>query len=104
MPAKTALVAGTLAAATVAGLSCYWPFSRTPAELRLPGTVEVQEVRLSSRVGGRVKEVLVREGQLLRPGEPLATFEAPELEAQREQVERKRQAAYAALDRTRNGA
>ena len=104
MRARTVIIAGTFAVATVAGLSCYWPFSKSRTELRLPGTVEVQEVRLSSRVGGRVKEVHVREGQLLKPGEALATFEAPELEAQREQAERQRQAAYAALDRVRHGA
>ncbi len=41
----------------------------TPTDTRhllLPGIVETQEVRLSSRVGGRVDKVLVREGRRRR--------------------------------------
>ena len=41
------------------------------ATLELPGTVEVQEVRLGSKIGGRVDRVLVREGELVQPGQLL---------------------------------
>jgi HlyD family secretion protein len=104
MRTKRALAAGVLVVAAACALGFYWPFSKTPAPLRLPGTVEIQEVRLSSRIGGRVKEVSVRQGQALRPGQVLVTLEAPELEAQREQVLRRREAAYAALEKLRAGA
>ena len=46
-------------------------------DIALPGVVEVQEVRLGSKVGGRVREVLVSEGSLVEPGTSLVTFEAP---------------------------
>jgi multidrug resistance efflux pump len=94
---------GVIAAAAVA-LGCYWYFGQRESVLRLPGTVEVQEVRLGSKVGGRVAEVLIREGDLAQPGQLLVRFEAPELEAQREQWVARVQAMSAALDRARNGA
>ena len=57
------LPVATVAAAVAVGCGCGWPFRHEAPTLRLPGTVEVQEVRPTTRVGGRVKDVLVREGQ-----------------------------------------
>jgi multidrug resistance efflux pump len=73
-------------------------------ELRLQGTVEIQEVRLASKIGGRVAAVLTREGIVVQEGQVLVRLEAPELEAQREQLQARVQAASAALERMRNGA
>jgi multidrug resistance efflux pump len=87
-----------------AALGWYWTFGRHQGSLQLPGTVEVQEVRLGSKVGGRVAEVLIREGDLVQPGQLLVRFEAPELEAQREQWAARVQSMVAALDKARNGA
>jgi multidrug resistance efflux pump len=74
-----------------------------PTELRLPGTVETQEVRLSSRVGGRVEEVFVRESQIVEPGQEIVRLEMPELDAQREQLVAQQDAAEADLKRLENG-
>src|SRR3954469_15580465 len=93
MPTKRVIAIGAVLLLAAAGTGAYWMFHRKPAPLRLPGTVEIQEVRLSSRIGGRVKAVLVREGERLRPGQVLCEFEAPELEAQREQARQKRDQA-----------
>ena len=41
---------------------------REPTALVLPGVVEVQEVRLGSKVGGRVREVHILEGDRVEPG------------------------------------
>jgi HlyD family secretion protein len=104
MPTKRILIAAVLAVGAAVGIVGCWPFSRSAKELRLPGTVEIQEVRLASRIGGRVKSVSVQEGQLLKAGDVMATFEAPELEAQYAQAQQKREQVYAALERARNGA
>lgn len=104
MPAKKVLTAGAIGVAVACALGFYWPFHREPKALRLPGTVEIQEVRLASKVGGRVKDVQVRQGQVIGPGQVLATLEAPELEAQREQAYRRLQAAQATLEKLRTGA
>jgi HlyD family secretion protein len=104
MPTKRTIIVGVLAVGAAVGFAGCWPFHRSTKELRLPGTVEVQEVRLASKIGGRVKSISVREGQLLKPGDVLVTFEAPELEAQYVQAQQKREQSYAALERARNGA
>ena len=74
-----------------------------PARLRLPGTVETQEVRLSSRVGGRVAKVLVKESQLVEPGQTIVELEMPELDAQRAQLVAQKEAAEAVLARLEKG-
>jgi multidrug resistance efflux pump len=86
------------------GLGCSWFLGGQGAALGLHGTVEIQEVRLSSKVGGRVAEVLVREGDLVEPAQVLVRFEAPELAALREQSMARVQAAGAALNRAIAGA
>jgi multidrug resistance efflux pump len=63
----------------------FWPFSNGRV-LRLSGIVEIQEVRLGSKIGGRVARVLIREGQMVYPEQELVVFETPELESQRAQI------------------
>ena len=47
------------------------------------GTVEVRTINVGSRAGGRVKEVLVREGERVIAGQPLVVLEPGDLEAQK---------------------
>jgi multidrug efflux pump subunit AcrA (membrane-fusion protein) len=72
-------------------------------EVRAPGVVEAPEVRLGSRLGGRVAAVHVEEGQLVEAGQVLVTFEARELTARRDQVQAQLAAARAAQDRVVHG-
>jgi multidrug resistance efflux pump len=96
------LVAGLTILAT--GVStAIWYFSRKPDHLSLPGLVEIQEVRLSSKVGGRVERLEVREGDTIKPGQSLVVFAAPEVRAQFNQQQAKLAAAQADLERVRNG-
>ncbi|MBL9175612.1 MAG: efflux RND transporter periplasmic adaptor subunit [Verrucomicrobiales bacterium] len=60
---------------------------RGGADALLPsGTVEVDETQIGSRYGGRVTEVLVREGDGVTPGQVLARLEADELTARHSQL------------------
>ncbi len=95
---KALLGALALVAVLLAGLGAYWPFSHNHT-LVLPGIVEIQEVRLGSKLGGRVAKVLVKEGAKVKPGDTLVLFEAPELEAQRAQLQAKLEAAEADYQR-----
>lgn len=81
----------------------WWYVNQKPTSLSLPGLVEIQEVRLSSKVGGRVDRTEVREGDMVQPGQPLVVFEVPELRTQLLQQQAKLAVAQAELDRTRNG-
>jgi HlyD family secretion protein len=98
-------VAIILALVVVAG-GAVWdfgPFRRNGGLLTLPGTVEIQEVRLGSKVGGRVAAVFVREGELVKAGQELVRFEAPELEAQRDQLQARLKSAEADFKKARDG-
>ena len=100
---KTALASVGVIAAAALALGFFWPFGRRSEGLRLTGIVEIQEVRLGSKVGGRVAEVLVNEGDVIHPGQVLVRFEAPELEAQRQQWRAQIRATRAAWDRAEHG-
>lgn len=97
----TAGVALLAAAASTAGLWFHW--REPPREFRLPGTVETQEVRLSSRVGGRVEKVLVSESQIVEPGQTIVELEMPELDAQHGQLVAQKEAAEAVMLRLEHG-
>ncbi|MCI0683346.1 MAG: efflux RND transporter periplasmic adaptor subunit [Gemmataceae bacterium] len=96
---------GAVVLVGVAGAAGYlWHVNHQAARLRLPGTVEIQEVRLSSRVGGRIEAVLTQEGAIVEPGQPLVHLEMPELRAQRDQYQARLQAAQATLLKAQRGA
>ena len=98
------LIAGLVVVAAVAAAGgYYWQWRRPVRELWLPGTVETQEVRLASRVGGRVAKVLVEEGSLVEAGQPVLELELPELDAQRRQLEAQLAAAKAVLAKAIEG-
>jgi multidrug efflux pump subunit AcrA (membrane-fusion protein) len=93
-----------VAAGTAACVGFAWPsFRRSPAEMRLPGTVEVQEVLLGPRVGGRVAAVHVREGQTVEAGRVIATLEARDLVARRDQARHHRESLAAAYEKAYHG-
>jgi multidrug resistance efflux pump len=63
------------------GVAAYvWASSR-PQPLVASGTVEARDIRVGSKVGGRIEQVLVREGDKVEAGQVLATFDDRELKA-----------------------
>jgi HlyD family secretion protein len=85
---RIAIAAGVILALVAIALAYFfWPFSGNGKELHIPGTVEVFEIRLGSKVGGRVAKISVREGEEVPAGRELVRFDAPELEAQKVQLE-----------------
>jgi HlyD family secretion protein len=101
---KPVTVGAALLAAVGSTAGLWFRFHEPPRELRLPGTVETQEVRLSSRVGGRVSKVLVSESQIVEAGQPVVELELPELDAQRAQLVAQKEASEAVLARLEAGA
>lgn len=67
------------------------------------GTVETREIQIGSKVGGRVTEVLVEEGQVIKAGAVLVRFECDELKAQRAQAQAAVDQAQADLDKMLRG-
>ncbi len=75
-----------LLAVGVAGAVVYARvFGRSDA-LEGSGTVEARNIRVGSKIGGRIEQVLVREGDEVHPGQVLVTFEAQELQAALEEA------------------
>ena len=78
-------------AAVVAATAVYASWFRRDNSLRGSGTVEARNIRVGSKVGGRIDKVLVREGDAVQPGQVLVTFDDKELQASLEQSRAKAQ-------------
>jgi HlyD family secretion protein len=74
----------------VAGIGAAAAYSmgwfRRDMGLQGSGTVEARNIRVGSKVGGRIDKVLVREGDSVEPGQVLVTFDDKELQATLEQM------------------
>jgi multidrug resistance efflux pump len=81
-----------------------WSWRNGRDALRLPGVVEIQEVRLGSKIGGRVLELKTAEGKMAEEGDELVVFDVPELKAQVEQQQARVAAAEADAAKMQNGA
>jgi multidrug resistance efflux pump len=78
-----------------------WSQRRPPVE-KVSGVIEADEIRLGSRIGGRVKEVLVEEGARVERNQPLVRLEEydlRELLAQARALTGQRQAEYDRLSK-----
>src|SRR4249920_2575323 len=53
-------------------------------EKAVSGTVEVDEVHVGPRSGGRVGKIFAQEGDKLSPGQPIVELDAAELRARRD--------------------
>lgn len=85
------------------GVAAWYLWNGKSEEIRLAGVVESQEVRLGSKIGGRVEQLLVAEGDTIKPNQVLVRLAIPELLAQREQAKARVAAAQAARDRAMAG-
>jgi HlyD family secretion protein len=73
-----------IAAVLVAAVYSAGWFHRDSA-LQGSGTVEARDTRVGSKIGGRIDQVLVREGDRVQPGQVLITFDDKELQASLDQ-------------------
>lgn len=69
----------------VGGTAAYATWFRRDNTLEGSGTVEARDIRVGSKVGGRIDKVLVREGDKVQPGQILITFDDKELLASLDQ-------------------
>jgi HlyD family secretion protein len=100
---KTALAIIVIVLVAGGGAAYWWFLQQVGDNLVLPGTVEVQEVRLSSKIAGRVKDVFVDDGAEVKANDPLVELDIPELRAQRKQIAAQLDAAKAAAAKADRG-
>src|ERR1700692_470262 len=67
------------------GTTVYATWFRRDNALVGSGTVEARDIRVGSKVGGRIDKVLVREGERVASGQTLITFDDQELLASLDQ-------------------
>lgn len=79
------LVMGITGATAIAVMGVYASWLRHDDKLVGAGTVEARNIRVGSKVGGRIHRVLVREGDAVKAGQVLITFDDRELKATMEQ-------------------
>jgi len=94
-----------LVIAAVAGLAYgghRWWQSRQPYVWS--GTIEARTIKVGSRTGGRIKEVLVPEGATVEAGKPIMILEAGDLDAQLLGAEGALMQASANLEKLQKGA
>lgn len=87
--------------AVLAGLIAY--SQMRPVSQHVSGFIEADEIRLGSRVGGRVQEVLVEEGQNVKAGELLVKLEPFDLTEQLKEADATLAARNAELQRLEAG-
>ncbi len=97
------IVAFVLIAAALLGVLLYSQHRLRVAPQKVSGFIEAHDVRVGSRVGGRIARVLVEEGQLVKAGMPLLELEPFDLKerlAEAQKVLAQRQAQH---DLLKNG-
>ena len=72
---------------TVGSLIWYLVTVRPSADLQLIGTVDANEVVVSSKIPGRIQSLLVDEGQEVKAGQLIAVIESEDLAAARKAAE-----------------
>jgi|SRR5579871_362255 multidrug resistance efflux pump len=80
------IIAIVIVVALVLAMGAYSGWFRKDTSLQSSGTVEARNIRVGSKVGGRISQVLVREGDHVQPGQVLITFDDKELQASLEQA------------------
>ena len=98
---KKLLMAGTALAALVAAALTIG--AGRGDRLETSGTVEARNIRMGSKIGGRVTEVLVREGDRVAAGQALVRFDDAELQAQLQQARGRVAQARAQLEKLEHG-
>lgn len=87
--------------ATIFSLTSY--FLIKPEPILLQGEVEATQIRVSSKIAGRIEKFYVLEGSQVKKGDRLVSIESLELDAKMLQAVSSRQAAVAQNEMTETG-
>lgn len=91
-------------AAVIIAVAIYGFFFLSQEDNTLQGEAEVTEVRISSKVPGRIEKFFVEEGDSVRRGDTLAILSAPDVYAKLSQATAAEQGAAAQSNKAQKGA
>ncbi|MGA7241737.1 MAG: biotin/lipoyl-binding protein, partial [Terracidiphilus sp.] len=97
------IIAGVAAAILIAAVWLVSAWQAHRSRFDYSGTIETREIQIGSKTGGRVTEVPIEEGQVVKAGTTLVRFECDELKAQRDQAEASLEQAQADFDKMLRG-
>ncbi len=97
------LVAAVAAAVWLCGNAFGWWRASDESGLHLYGNVEIREVQLGFRVGGRIERLLVDEGEQVKPGQVLAELDTRPLQDRLAGAQARFESAAATAARDANG-
>jgi HlyD family secretion protein len=94
---KNVRIAAISAAAiiVIVGLTAYWHHLRAATQTIVDGTIECDEINVSSKIPGRIEKLFVDEGTPVKPGDSLVILESREIDAKVEQSTAAYQSAMA---------
>ena len=91
-----------LAIAMAGGLYYAWSTLQGKEDMsafvRGNGRIEATEIDVATKLGGRVKDILVREGDFVQAGQVLGTMQVQTLQAQRDEAAARQQQTVSAVD------
>lgn len=87
----------------VIGIILTGVFRTVESDSTLQGDIEFTNVRISSKLPGRIEKYFVQEGDYVELGDTLATISTPEIDAKLKQVESAMKAAEAINNKVLNG-
>lgn len=88
----------------VVGVTLIGQFVMEPTPDIIQGEVEMDEMRVSSKVPSRIKRYCVEEGDMVKAGDTLVVLDSPELESKLQQARAAESAAAAVSQKAQNGA
>ncbi len=100
---RTFLVVAILIAA-ISWLSYTFWLAYQPRPQQLQGQIEAQQYTVSSKIPGRIHEVLVKKGDRVRRGQLIFTILSPEIDAKLAQAKAGKDAAEALAEKANSGA
>ncbi len=95
--ARFVVIPLVLLAAAVVGLRYVAQRSRAARDILGSGVIEADEINVSPKIGGRVADVSIKEGDKVRAGQRIATLEHADIDAELRRAEGAVQAAQAML-------
>ncbi|SHO46765.1 HlyD family secretion protein [Desulfopila aestuarii] len=91
-------------AGVIGWLSYTFWLAYQPKPLRLQGQIEAQQYYVSSKVPGRIDQVMVKKGDLVKNGQLIFTIHSPEIDAKLVQAQAGKDAAEALAEEVNIGA
>ena len=80
-----------------------WLITR-PVPLEIQGEIDATQIRVASKIAGRIEQVAVKKGQQVQKGDFLFSINSPEIEAKLQQATAARDAAESQSLKAKNGA